>query len=70
MAKLINLRRFKKTRARDEKRARGAENAARFGRSRAESQADTNEAERMARRLDGHRREGPTASGDDGGDDD
>lgn len=58
MAKLINLRQARKTCARNEHRAQGAENAARFGRSKAERRAEAEEATRLARHLDQHRLEG------------
>ena len=53
--KPINLRRWRKRRARDEARAEGDANAARHGRSGAERHRDDAEADRARRILDGHR---------------
>ena len=48
----VNLNRFRKDKARAEKRARADENAARFGRTRAEKAADEEAAARAARHLE------------------
>ena len=63
MAKVVNLREARKAAARAAARRRGDENAARFGRSRAEAEADEAARLRAARHLDGHR-----LAGDAGGD--
>ena len=55
--KVVNLSRARKARARDEKRRQADENAARFGRTKAERAADRAEADKAARHLDQHRRE-------------
>ena len=53
----INLNRARKERARAEKRQRADENAAKFGRSKAEKRAEAERAAKAARDLDGHKRE-------------
>lgn len=63
MAPVINLRQARKTRARDDARRKGDENAAKFGRTRAQKTAEEADAARAASHLDRHRR-------DDGGGDD
>lgn len=55
MAKVTNLNTFRKGKARAEKRARGDENAARFGRSKAEKELEKARREKARRNLDGHR---------------
>ena len=57
MAEIVNLRRVKKQRARAEAAEQAAANRAKFGRSKAEKQADTLEARRAAKVLDGVKRE-------------
>lgn len=57
-AELVNLRRARKARLREEDERRAAENRARFGRPRAERDAQSAEADRAARALDGSRIEG------------
>lgn len=57
MAKVTNLNSFRKQKARAQKRARGDENAARFGRSKAEKQLDKARADKAARQLDAHKRD-------------
>lgn len=61
MAEVVNLRTRRKQAARDAGRQVGAENAARHGLTRAERARQLAEAEAAARRLDGHRIDGPTA---------
>lgn len=58
MAEVINLRTAKKQAARKAARAKGDENAAKFGQSKAERQLQKAQAEKSARDLDGHRRDG------------
>ena len=57
MAAPVNLNRMRKARARAEKLARADENAARFGRSKSEKQAEQARAEKDRRDLAGHERE-------------
>ncbi|WP_439137701.1 DUF4169 family protein [Roseicyclus sp.] len=56
-AKIVNLSRARKTRARDDKRRQADANAARFGQTKAERDAATRAAEAAARHLDQHKRE-------------
>ncbi len=56
MAEIVNLRSVKKQAARKAARAAGDENAAKFGRTKAERELDRARAEKSARDLDGHRR--------------
>lgn len=58
MAEIVNLRQAKKQAARKAARAKGDENAAKFGRTRAERELQQARAEKAARDLEGHRREG------------
>ncbi len=53
----INLNRARKDRARAEDKTRADENAARFGRTKAQKTAERTEAERAAQRLSDHQRE-------------
>ena len=55
--KVVNLTRARKARARDDKRRKADENAARFGRTRAEREAEAQAADKATRHLDQHRRE-------------
>ncbi len=59
MAEIINLRQARKARARRDAESAAATNRARFGRSKAEKVADQNAADRLARTLDGARRDPP-----------
>jgi len=52
MAKIVNLRRARKAKARKEKDRAAEENRARFGRTKAEKAAGRAEKERAAHRLD------------------
>jgi len=56
--KIVNLSRVRKTRARDDKRRRGDENAAKFGRSKAERALQDARAEKDSAHLDAHKRDG------------
>ncbi|QYZ70611.1 DUF4169 family protein [Neotabrizicola shimadae] len=58
MAEIVNLRQAKKQAARKAARVKGDENAAKFGRSKAERVLQEARAEKAARDLDGHRRDG------------
>ncbi|HWL57503.1 MAG TPA: DUF4169 family protein [Paracoccus sp. (in: a-proteobacteria)] len=55
--KIINLRAARKSAARDAARRQGDENAAKFGRSKAQKQVEETDRDRAARHLDQHRRE-------------
>ena len=57
MSTPVNLNRYRKDKARAAKRAKADENAAKFGRSKAEKAKETAEAAREVARLDGHKRE-------------
>jgi hypothetical protein len=57
MTQPTNLNRARKERARAGKSAKGDANALKFGRSRAEKQADAARASLAARKLDGAKRE-------------
>jgi chorismate mutase len=57
MAEIVNLRTARKQAARKAARAKGDENAARFGRTRAEKDLEQARADKAARDLDAHRRE-------------
>ena len=57
MAEPVNLNRVRKQKARAEKKARADANAAKFGRSKAETPRDTAAAARAQRHLDGHKRD-------------
>jgi hypothetical protein len=57
MGKPVNLNRFRKDKARAEKKARADANAAKFGRSKAERELERARDEKAARHLDGHKRD-------------
>ncbi len=57
MAEIVNLRRFRKAKARSEEAAVADVNRARHGRSAAERRAETGEAARQKAGLDGHKLE-------------
>lgn len=57
MSKPVNLNRFRKDKARADKKARADENAVKFGRTKAEKSRDQSEAEKAKRHLDGHERD-------------
>jgi hypothetical protein len=59
MSEPVNLNRFRKQKARAEKKARADENAVKFGRTKAEKQRDTAEREKSIRHIDDHKREEP-----------
>ncbi len=54
MAKVVNLSRVRKSRARDEKRAQADANAVKFGRSKGEKRQETKDSRKSKRHLDGH----------------
>ena len=57
MGDVINLRQARKARARTEKEAAAAANRARFGRTKAEKQAEDAKRELTQKQLDSHKRE-------------
>lgn len=57
MAEIVNLRRARKDKAKRERDAEADANRRRFGRTRAEKEADKHTAERTVRTLDGKRLE-------------
>jgi len=57
MAETVNLRAARKARDRAAKRAQADQNAARFGRTKAERARDEAAADKVRRDLDGKRRE-------------
>lgn len=58
MAEIIRLRAAKKQMDRAKKRAQADENAAKFGRTKAQKSLEAARAEKAARDLDGHRSDG------------
>ena len=56
MSTPINLNKARKDRAKADKRAKADENARRFGRTKAEKQAEEKAEAAAARHLDGHKR--------------
>lgn len=59
MAAPVNLNRARKEKARAERKARADENAARFGRTKAERMLEEARARKATRELDGVKREEP-----------
>lgn len=57
MADVVNLRQRRKLKERTEKEAMAEANRQKFGRSKAEKQLQSVEAERARQKLDGHRRD-------------
>ena len=57
MAEIVNLRAARKARARSEREAEAEANRRKFGRTKAEKQADAAEKDRAGRALDAHKRE-------------
>jgi len=55
MTNVTNLNRFRKQKARDEKRAEADANAVKHGRTKAQKSLEDARAEKAARNLDGHR---------------
>ena len=55
MTNVTNLNRFRKQKARDEKRAEADANAVKHGRTKAQKALEDARAEKAARNLDGHR---------------
>ena len=57
MAEIVNLRRARKQKAREAAEETAAQNRAKFGRTKAERAAQTLEAVRLAKLVEGHRRD-------------
>ncbi|MDE3240778.1 MAG: DUF4169 family protein [Paracoccaceae bacterium] len=57
MAEIVNLTRARKAQARVKKRAEGDENAAKFGRTKAQKAAEKSAADKARKTLDAHRRD-------------
>ena len=57
MAEPVNLNRFRKQKARAEKKARADENTVKFGRTKSEKQRDKAQSDKAIRHLDGHKNE-------------
>ncbi len=55
MAQPVNLNRFRKQKARADQKARAQENSVKFGRSKAEKQAEEQRNKSDERHLDGHK---------------
>lgn len=58
---IVNLRAARKSAARDAARREGDANAAKFGRSKAQKQAEAEDLARARRHLDQHRQDGDDA---------
>lgn len=59
MTSVTNLNRFRKQKARDDKRRKGCENAARHGVAKADHALSKARTDKATRELDGHRLETP-----------
>lgn len=57
MAEILNLNRARKAKAKTDAKQAAAENRARFGRTKADRSLETARAEKLARMLDGAKRE-------------
>ncbi len=57
MGKPVNLNRFRKDKARADRKARADENAVKFGRTKAEKNLDQAQRDKTRTTLDGHKRE-------------
>lgn len=55
MAKVVNLSRARKSRARDDRRKHADGNAVKFGRTKAQKSLETNEKSKIIRNLDDHK---------------
>ena len=58
MAEPVNLNRFRKTKARAEKKARADANAVKFGRTQAQKQVEDAARAKAAAHMDGHKTDG------------
>ncbi|MFT4795518.1 MAG: hypothetical protein ACJAVR_001095 [Paracoccaceae bacterium] len=65
MAEIVNLRHYRKTRAKDAAGKAGTENAVRFGRRKDDKANEAAELELAAKRLDGHIRDVSPEDDDD-----
>ncbi len=59
MTQPVNLNKFRKEKARTEKRVRADENAVKFGRTKAEKETVRKQSEQAAAELDGKKRDAP-----------
>ena len=66
MGKPVNLNRFRKEKARAEKRVRADQNAVAFGRTKAEKSLATTRLEKARKDLDGHRQDPDSDEGSEG----
>ncbi|MEJ5217066.1 DUF4169 family protein [Cognatishimia sp. D5M38] len=57
MSEPVNLNRFRKEKARADKKARADENSVKYGRTKAEKQRDIQQSEKSIRDLDGNKRD-------------
>ncbi len=57
MAKIVNLNKARKARAKTARRAKADQNAVAFGRTNAEKQLEASKAKKAAHDLEGHKRE-------------
>ncbi|MCA0872157.1 DUF4169 family protein [Seohaeicola saemankumensis] len=57
MAEPVNLNRFRKAKARADKKARADENAVKFGRTKAERELERARAEKARSDIDSHKRD-------------
>ncbi|MEX0286569.1 MAG: DUF4169 family protein [Paracoccaceae bacterium] len=57
MSEPVNLNKFRKAKARADKKARADENAVKFGRTGAEKKLDRAKANKARRDLDGHKQD-------------
>lgn len=57
MAEIVNLNRFRKAQARVKTRAQADENAAKFGRTKAQKQLEEAQAEKARATLEAHKRD-------------
>lgn len=57
MSTPVNLNKFRKARAQEKRRAQADENAVKFGRTKAEKNAQSLRADKAQALLDGHKRE-------------
>ncbi|MQQ07299.1 DUF4169 family protein [Epibacterium sp. SM1979] len=55
MAEIVNLNRFRKDKARADKKAQADENAVKFGRSKSDKALETAKVEKFIRDLDAHK---------------
>ncbi len=55
MAKVVNLSRARKTRARDDRRKQADENAVKFGRTKTQKSLEVKEKSKNLRKLDDHK---------------